>query len=54
MRIKNKILKGLTMISAIAFILSACALDSKSMIPLVICIIAAIWLALIAAANTRG
>jgi len=54
MRIKNKILKGLTIISLVAFIVGACALDSNSKIPLIVCGISSIWLTLIAAANTRG
>lgn len=54
MRIKNKILKGLTIISLVAFIVGACALDSDSNIPLAICGISSLYLALIVLANTRG
>lgn len=47
-----KILKVLTKIAIILMILSACALDSDSWVPTIICAISGAWLVLITIANT--
>lgn len=47
-----KILKALTIIAIITFILSGCCLDSESYIPMIACGISGAWLVLIVIANT--
>ena len=42
--VKNIVLKTITWIMAIAFILSACAVDSESIIPVIICRVTLTWL----------
>ena len=49
--VKNFILKTITTIMAIIFIISACALDSHSWIPGILCAVSAAWLALFCYAN---
>ena len=50
-KIKNFILKSITYVAAILFTVSACALDSATWIPAIVCLICAIWLMLFAYAN---
>lgn len=47
-----KILRIITIIAIITFILSGCCLDSESKIPIIACGISGAWLVLIAIANT--
>ena len=49
---KTKILKAITYIAVVAFIMFATALDCGSVIPLIVCLLSGIWLLLIAIANT--
>lgn len=49
--IKNKILKATAWIMGILFLVSACALDSDSWIPHIVCMVSLLWLALFAYAN---
>lgn len=49
---KTKILKLITYIAVIAFIMFATALDCGSVIPLIVCLLSGSWLVLIAVANT--
>ena len=51
---KNKILKGSLYVAITLEILSACALDSESILPLIICGISTAYLTLLVAANLRG
>ena len=51
---KNKILKGSLYIALILEFISACALDSESIIPIVVCGICTSYLVLLVAANVRG
>ena len=51
---KNKILKGSLYITVILEIISACALDSESIIPMIVCDICTAYLVLLVAANVRG
>ena len=51
---KKKVLKGSIYLAVIMELVSACALDSESFIPMIICIICAAYLALIVLANSRG
>ena len=53
-KIKNLIIGGLLIISIILALLSACALDSESMIPSVICVGSLAYILLFLAANSRG
>ena len=48
---RNKILKAVTTVAAIAFILSGCALDSQSWLPHIICGVSLLWLVLMVIAN---
>ncbi len=48
---KNIILKAVAWIMGILFLVSACALDSESWIPHIVCFVSLIWLALFAYAN---
>lgn len=50
-KIKNFILKTITCIAGILFFVSACAIDSPSWIPTIICVVCMIWLGLFAYAN---
>lgn len=43
---KKKVMNKLNAVAAIVFFLSGSAVDSESYIPMIICFIAAIWLAL--------
>ena len=47
-----KVLKIITFIAVIAFIMFATALDCGSVIPMIVCMISGAWLLLIAIANT--
>lgn len=49
--LKNIILKTLGWVNFIAFIIAACAVDSNSWIPFIICCITGCYLALFAYAN---
>ena len=51
---KNKILKTITGIMAMLFILAASALDSNSYIPHIICAVAEVWFALFLLANRKA
>ncbi len=51
---KKKILKGSIYLAVVMELLSACALDSESLIPIITLIICAAYLALIVVANSRG
>jgi hypothetical protein len=51
---KNKRLKILFNINAVLWALSVLMIDSKSIIPLIICAVTTIWLLLFTIANTRG
>lgn len=48
---KNTVLKAITAISTGLFILSACAMDSASYIPVVVCAASLSWLGLFGYAN---
>lgn len=48
---RKKVLKAVTIIAAIMFMLSVCALDSDSYIPIIIAFACEGWLALMAYAN---
>lgn len=49
---KTKILKTITYIAVIAFLIFGAALDCGSVIPLIVCLVSGAWLVLIAVANT--
>jgi hypothetical protein len=51
---KNKILIGLLKLSIASLLISGCALDSKSNIPLIICGVSLLYITLFIVANTRG
>lgn len=51
---RNKILKAVTTVAAIAFIVSGCCLDSQSWLPHIICGVSLLWLALIVIANREA
>lgn len=51
---KNKILKSITWISAILFIISTTAVDSVSNIPRIICIASLAWILLFMLANRNS
>lgn len=54
-RWKNKILKGITAISAISFVVAGSALDSENfVIPSVIVLMSATWITLFSVANGGG
>lgn len=53
-KLKNKILKGLLDVCVGLAILSACAVDSDSIIPLIVCGVSLAYIGLIVIANTRG
>ena len=50
---KNKILKSITGIMAVMFILAASALDSDSYIPHIICAVSEVWFILFLLANRK-
>lgn len=52
-KIKGKVLIFLAKLSGVMMILSACALDSDSLIPLIICGVSVTYLALFIYANSR-
>ena len=47
----NFILKSITWIAGILFLLSACAIDSPSWIPTIVCVVSMAWLGVFAYAN---
>ena len=47
----NFILKAITCIAGIMFLVSACAIDSPSWIPTIVCMVCMAWLAVFAYAN---
>jgi|GEM_PF-2495465 len=51
-KIKNFILKTITYFAALLFLVSACAVDSPSWIPTIVCCVCMIWLTLFAYANS--
>jgi len=51
---KNKKLKIKLIFNIVLLVLGGMALDSESVIPLIICGVAATWLLLFTIANTRG
>lgn len=50
-KIKNTILKTITIIAAFSFAFSACCFDSESLMPVIACAISATWLVLFIIAN---
>ena len=50
-KVKNSILKTLAWINGVAFLCSACLLDTDSRIPFIVCCITGAYLALFAYAN---
>ena len=48
---KNKILKAITGVAAMAFIVAGCALDSHSSLPAIVCGVCLLWLSLFVIAN---
>lgn len=50
---KNKILKTITVIMAVLFLLSASALDGDTYIPHIVCAISEAWIVLFLIANRR-
>jgi hypothetical protein len=51
---KNKILIGVLKVCVALSFLSCCALDSESIIPLIVCSISLTYITLFTIANTRG
>ena len=51
---KNKILKTITGIMAVLFILAASSLDSNTYIPHIICAVSEVWLILFLLANRKA
>ena len=51
---KNKILKTITGIMAVLFIVSASALDSNTYIPNFICAVSEVWIVLFMIANRKA
>ena len=51
---KNKILKTITGIMAVLFILAASALDSNTYIPHFICAVSEVWIVLFMIANRKA
>lgn len=51
---KNTVLKAITAISTGLFIVSACAMDSVSYIPVIVCAASLLWLGLFGYANVEG
>lgn len=50
-KIKNTILKTITIIAAFSFAFSACCFDSESFVPVIACAVSATWLVLFIIAN---
>lgn len=50
---KNAVLKTITIISAIVFVLSVIALDSESYVPFYTALVSGLWLLLFAIANQK-
>lgn len=50
-KIKNTILKTITIIAAFSFAFSACCFDSESLMPVITCATSATWLVLFIIAN---
>lgn len=48
---KNKILKGITAVAAVLFLISVCFLDSESNVPCIVCVVCLVWIALFMIAN---
>lgn len=53
-KVKNKVLKWAAIANIVLLILSGMALDSNSVIPIVVCGVALTYLTLFIMANTRG
>ena len=51
---KNKILKTITGIMAVLFLLSASALDGNTYIPHIICAVSEVWVVLFLLANRKA
>lgn len=51
---KNKILKSITGIMAVLFILAASALDSNTYTPHIICAVSEVWIVLFLLANRKA
>ena len=51
---KNKILKSITGIMAVLFILAASALDSNTYIPHIVCVVSEVWIVLFLIANRKA
>ena len=51
---KNKILKSITGIMAVLFILAASSLDANSYIPHIICAVSEVWFILFLLANRKS
>ena len=51
---KNKILKTITGIMAVLFVLAASALDSNTYIPHIICAVSEVWIVLFLIANRKA
>lgn len=51
---KNKILKTITGIMAMLFLLAASAVDSDSYIPYIICAVSEVWIGLFLVANRKA
>lgn len=52
-RIKNTILKTITWVAVIGEILAICAIDSASIIPIIVAVICLVWIALFFIANAQ-
>ncbi len=50
---KNKILKGITYLATITFIIAGCGLDDQSWLPNIICSVCLAWLVLFLVANRK-
>lgn len=50
-KIKNFILKSITLCAGFLFMWAVCAIDSPSWIPTIVCLVCAAWLAIFAYAN---
>lgn len=48
---KNKILKTITFMATMGFIIAGCALDSESYLPAIVCAVCLAWLMLFVIAN---
>ena len=48
---KNKILKAVTSVAVVLFVVSANFLDITSIIPFIVCVVCLLWLGLFAYAN---